>query len=521
MLHDRLDNTGLLYATMLKRPFSDKLIHESCSDQRCLALQTSDENYETKHVDGCSNCPEMDIDQRNICDILRKDSIPVIYVQTTEDWEFSRMGIVDLNANSLEYIAISHVWAHGLGNPKKCSLPLCQVMRLHSLVVRLQDQTSGQSQQPAFWIDTLCVPVDPKFKDFRKLAISRLDDTFRQARQVLVLDADLQRCSMLSSRMELATRVVCSGWMRRLWTLSEAVVAEETANAAKVDVQFVEGSIELNAIAGKNIISNFHTERALICIFSGFPQFLSKGEAYAFLASALRHRSTSRLEDEPICLASILGFKPREIDSIVGAGTAEERTHLMYTFMDQIPASIVFSPFKKLKNGFRWAPATLIGVTQRMTFTDKTAGKCDVQGLHVQYSGYVMTRSGPSSRQSNLPIKGSRYLCDPNEAEPFLWIGATYDYYSSPQQIWEEDIKVHKFFNETPQHGLILNPQNGDQSALVSVTREEKGIIYATFERIGFARKPQINHKWGIHDYWKDYLINARKVPSTQKWCIN
>ena len=50
---------------------------------------------------------------------------------------------------------------------------------------------SGEPRQPAFWIDTLCVPVDPQLKDFRKLAISRFDDTFRHARQVLVLDADL------------------------------------------------------------------------------------------------------------------------------------------------------------------------------------------------------------------------------------------------------------------------------------------------------------------------------------------
>ena len=57
------DNTGLLLATMLKRPFSDRLIHESCTDERCLALQISEEKYETKHVDGCSSCNEIVIDQ--------------------------------------------------------------------------------------------------------------------------------------------------------------------------------------------------------------------------------------------------------------------------------------------------------------------------------------------------------------------------------------------------------------------------------------------------------------------------
>lgn len=519
MLFNELDNTGLFLATRLKRPFSDKLSHNSCSDERCLALQISDENYETKHVDTCSNCSEIDVDQTKICEILRNGSIPLIYVQTTEDGKLSRMRIVDFNANSLEYIAISHVWAHGLGNPKKSSLPLCQVMRLHSLVGKLPSSKNRKSQQPAFWIDTLCVPVDLKLKDFRKLAISRLDDTFRHARQVLVLDADLQRCSMRGSRMELATRIVCSGWMRRLWTLSEAVVAEETANAAKVDVQFLERSIELNAVAGIHIMSNFHTERALISIFSAFPQFRRRDESYRFLMRALKYRSTSRLEDEPICLASILGFKSREITSIAGAGTAEERTHLMYTLMDQIPASILFNRFKKLRNGFRWAPATLLGTTKRMTLSHQ-AGKCDVQGLHVQFSGYVMTRSELPSRKSKWPVKGSRYIGDSSETEPVLWIKGT-DSEDTLQSRLEEEIEVNKFFNETPQPGLILNPQDPTESALVSVLREENGIIYATFERVAYAKKPRMNNNWGTHDDWKDYLIDAREVSSEQKWCVN
>ena len=516
MLYNELDNTGLFLATMLKRPFSDKLSHKSCSDERCLALQTSDENYETKHVDNCSNCHEIDIDQGKICDVLRNGGIPMIHVHTTNDGGLPRVRIVDFNANTLEYIAISHVWAHGLGNPKKNTLPLCQVMRLHSLVGKLSYSINRKLQQPAFWIDTLCVPVDPKLKDFRKLAISRLDDTFRHARQVLVLDADLQRCSMRGSRIELATRIVCSGWMRRLWTLSEAVVAEETANASKVDVQFLEGSIEFNAVAGRDIISIYHTERATQTIFSAFPQFRTRDRAYAFLMRALTYRSTSRLEDEPICLASILGFKSKEIASIAGANTAEERAHLMYTLMDQIPASILFNSLKKLSNGFRWAPASLIGATRKTILSDK-AGKCDAQGLHVQYSGYVMTRSRPSSRNSNRPIRGSRYIGDSSGTAPALWVRCG-DTRTTIQSELEDDIELDKFFNEVPTPGLILNPDDSAESALVSVSQEEGGIIYATFERKLYIRKPRMES--GVHGDWRDYLIDVREVPSTQKWCV-
>ena len=517
MLYNELDNTGLFLATMLKRPFSDKLSHKSCNDKRCLALQISDEDYETKHVDDCSNCHEIDIDQRKICDILRYGGIPCIYVQTTEAGGLSRVRVVNFHENSLKYIAISHVWAHGLGNPKKNALPLCQVMRLHSLVGKLSHSINGKIQQPAFWIDALCVPVDSELKNFRRLAISRLDDTFRHARQVLVLDADLQRCSMRGSRMELATRMFCSGWMRRLWTLSEAVVAEETANASKVDVQFLEGPMEFNAIATRDIRSIFHTESAALFIFSAFPQFRPRDKSYAFLMRALAYRSTSKLEDEPICLASILGFKSGEINTIARANTAEERTHLMYSLMGQIPASILFNRCKKLSNGFRWAPASLIGAPTRIKPNDKT-GRCDAQGLHVEYSGYVLTRSGLSSPNSNRPVRANRYIGDSSETEPALWVRCASSGYTSRSGL-EEGIQLDKFFNEVSTSGLILNPEDPGESALVMISREEGGIIYATFETIVYAKKPRMES--GVHVDWKDSLIGAREVPSTQRWCIN
>ena len=517
MLYDQLDNTGLFLASMLKRPFSDKLSHKSCSEERCLALQTSDDNYETKHVDNCSNCREIDMDQEKICKILRYGGIPLVYVHTTEDGQFSKVRIVDFNAGCLEYIAISHVWAHGLGNPQNSALPLCQVMRLHSLVGKRPYSLSGEPRQPAFWIDTLCVPVDPQLKDFRKLAISRFDDTFRHARQVLVLDADLQRSSVRGSRMEIATRIFCSGWMRRLWTLSEAVVAEDTANASKVDIQFLEGPIEFNAVAGKHIKSIYHTEHAIHTIFSAFPQYRTRDKAYKFLARALIYRSTSRLEDEPICLASILGFKSQEIASIARVNTAEERTHLMYTLMDQIPASILFNRFKKLSNGFRWAPASLMGATEQRVLSDK-AGRCDAQGLHVHYSGFVTTKCSPSSRNSTRPIRGSRYIGDSSEAAPTWWVREGHTGTTSDSGL-QENIDFDKFFKETPKPGLILNPDDYGESALVSVSRQEGDIIYATFERIVYMRQLQMVSD--NHDDWKDYLIDTREVPPTQKWCIN
>lgn len=234
MLTKTMDNTALFLASMLKLPFSQKLDHESCTETRCLALQTSDDDYKTNHADECprdASCTEVSIAQEKICSILRNGGTPIIYVPfIPEHGNPPKVRIINYNANGLEYVAISHVWAHGLGNPKANALPSCQVLRMKRLSAELEWSSTRRARQPAFWIDTLCIPVAAEHKELSKLAITKLADTFRQARQVLVLDADLQRSSRWCSRTEQATRILCSGWMKRLWTLQEAVMTEKTPN---------------------------------------------------------------------------------------------------------------------------------------------------------------------------------------------------------------------------------------------------------------------------------------------------
>ncbi len=520
MLFKEFDNTGLLLASMLKRPFSDQLSHEMCSEERCLALQTSDVNYETKHEDGCSSCTSIIIDQRKICSILKCGGIPMVYVPVfPEDGEAPKVRIIDYNANNLEYIAISHVWAHGLGNPTTNALPSCQILRLKSLSAKLVISTTSKFQQPAFWIDTLCIPVDPEYKAMRKLAIGRLATTYRQARQVLILDADLQRCSKRCSKTEMATRIVCSGWMKRLWTLQEAVMSDKGANAGKVDVQFLEGPIEFNAIGGKNIQSLQHTEHAKKTIYSAFPQYRNRDRAYAFLARALEYRTTSKLEDEAICLASVLGMEPKSIASIAGAKTAEERMQILYTCMGQIPASVLFHRSRKLENGFRWAPATLLGNKQNYSFRGVGA-KCDAAGLHVKFAGYVMIGHSTLWQEKPRLTQHNRYIGDVKANAPNLVIMSreTGVGNATGKSALDDSIKLDTLLNGTPTPAFILNPDDSTESALVSVTGEEEDVLSATFLSKIYVRKPRMES--GVHDDWRNNLIDVREVSSDQSWCI-
>lgn len=74
----------------------------------------------------------------------------------------------------IPYIAISHVWIDGLGNPNANSLPVCQLARLRHLVEEvLSNFNRGPSHidnihrnpekppRPLFWLNTLLCPVGP------------------------------------------------------------------------------------------------------------------------------------------------------------------------------------------------------------------------------------------------------------------------------------------------------------------------------------------------------------------------
>lgn len=185
----------------------------------------------------------------------------------------------------------------------------------------------------------------------------------------------------------------------------------------------------------------------------------------------------------------------------------------MYTLMDHVPASILFNRWKKLSNGFRWAPASLFGAS--ITYLPGEAGRCSPRGLHVQYSGYVMLSSLPNSTR---PVREKHYIGNPSEAAPILWVTSS-TRGANIESSCKARIEPDKFLSEAPKPGLIFNPHDSNESALVSVYRDKGSIIYATFEEIVSIGKPRMESR--LHNDWRDYLMDVRKAPPTQKWCIN
>jgi hypothetical protein len=205
LLYERLNSTGwctkkkeivdlelrnsrrLMYlATDIDFSSSGQELHRHCLEKRCLANQVDEQHYTTRHIqDGC-NCPFITMSDKTapdsdvICSILADEGIPLILSAGQEE----RPSVFEAVRwdNERPFIAISHVWSDGRGNPTQNSLPLCQLIWLQQAV---NDLCYEQEKPVPFWIDTLCVPLTTKS---RKIALSNMRSIYEKAHGVLVLD---------------------------------------------------------------------------------------------------------------------------------------------------------------------------------------------------------------------------------------------------------------------------------------------------------------------------------------------
>ena len=86
----------------------------------------------------------------------------------------------------------------------------CQLERLTSLAGKLLDFSGGPV---FFWIDTLLVPVDDKYREYRKRAIRQMHEIYANAYKTIVLDGDLMTQRVGMDYIETAMRITICGWM--------------------------------------------------------------------------------------------------------------------------------------------------------------------------------------------------------------------------------------------------------------------------------------------------------------------
>ncbi|PSN70506.1 hypothetical protein BS50DRAFT_619323 [Corynespora cassiicola Philippines] len=242
------------YLSQLVRPHERS--HRACSGtNRCVADNApAASQYLTKHTSQDCACTHISAPIDPITKIIAKGKIPLISLVETKNGDIKIM--VCERTTCSRYVAISHVWADGFGNPSANSLPYCTLNKLKSWLQHLPlpkyevgvtlagtrfdaSRFDFIKQTPWFWMDTLCVPVEERFSNLRTSHINDMASIYAGSSQVLVLDAELLNISIAGSlskgqvsnhsiATEVLSRIAFCTWARRSWTFQEGALGPET-----------------------------------------------------------------------------------------------------------------------------------------------------------------------------------------------------------------------------------------------------------------------------------------------------
>ena len=392
--------------------------HQVCTAEACQASLVT-----FKKADGpchrlpgcaCSTVAIQDADKAAMSEMLINGRIALVRIHDKKDNK-DKVADLEVIPESLKgtHVAISHVWADGLGNKRDNVLQHCQIWYLQRVLQDLREKTSKSSSDidPSFWIDTLCCPIQDMAA--KKQAIRLMRKIYSRASQVLVLDAELERLRESDiDELELSARIFSSGWMRRLWTLQEGALAEE------LWIQLADGPINLSVLHEK-VCATYHLSRMskrplaaeLLSRHRALREFRHKGsgsEAYGLLGKACEFRQITNANDEPICIASLMGC---DAGTIYGTADEDRMKELWHLLADQgkgIPSEIIFNGLTKLNQpGFRWAPSTLLKVYTGDSLTSHSTpgsyGKLEKEGLVVSFCGALINM--PPEPSSALQAK--------------------------------------------------------------------------------------------------------------------
>ncbi|KAF2799828.1 hypothetical protein K505DRAFT_47583 [Melanomma pulvis-pyrius CBS 109.77] len=262
------------YISCLRRPNPRGFSHIKCPTTNCEASSTSlSKDYVIRHTHPDSRpCPLVYVNENIVRQTIANGGIPLVSIELLPSGS-TRLHVHAATSRD-QFIAISHVWSDGLGNPLSNSLPKCQLDRLAMYLKNLPNPSSHaafdndfgptfsfgplsldlarlsficrKSDRPVlFWMDTLCIPVSTKKDDawtneLKQRAINQMATIYGRASQVLVLDSSLQQCRIgLMNRSELLAHITFSNWMGRSWTLQEGALNPF------VYFQFADGAVNL------------------------------------------------------------------------------------------------------------------------------------------------------------------------------------------------------------------------------------------------------------------------------------
>lgn len=372
----------------------------------CAALDVSEGDYEPAHATGCQrDCGAIEVDQNWLEQVIEAGRLPLISISIDD----SGAAYLETRSSDYEasYLAVSHVYADGLGNPRRCALPTCQLTRLQTRINNLNQERRVAGLESAnnhFWMDTLCIPVRKDLHHVRKTAIRSMAEIYTRAQAILVLNAELEYHSCHASCEEVLMRASTSGWFRRLWTLQEGVLANN------IYFQFQDGAvnIESQVLPSEDHGNRFSILQRLrvqaIKPYARIRDFreMSKEQRIREIYALAHWRTTSRDADEPYCLATLLLTDQTALDRITATEDLQERREEFIMGQGLFPEKALF--FLEPRIGTREPP---VGWALRRYFyrSEPEAIPADNPLAPVDSAGWHIRLAGITFSAADLPVK--------------------------------------------------------------------------------------------------------------------
>ncbi len=533
-VRDKFSSPQVLYFISRMHKAGIQRNHDKCTPRLCSSLQIDPKAYQTKHRKPDCRCTAASPKMDELLTALGKRVVPLLKITEVDgDLDSLTIEVVERTADTA-YVAISHVWADGLGNPSANSVPRCQLSHLFKTATGLRASSPGlivaepgtsnvHIEPVLIWLDTLCCPVSPPAATRSALALMR--QTYGDAKDVLVLDASLEYFNNTDiSVVEALIRVFTSGWMTRLWTLQEAILAR------KLWIQFKDKPIDLDSNLMIQLIQLMQSARTdirlqafytnlmrpyfvlrkglLKSLPKSLPQILSPyhqvGEDLWDLDEALHHRSTSVASDEALCIATVMDL---DIDDLLKVpATAAARMARVWELIAAkyggIPQQILaFKQLRLVQKGRRWAFQTLLTTEQddhedtervqgprKSLWREPMLGVPMDAGLLVTFPGFTLgVRDSGDDRVRNpwmdIPqIPKRNIVFKANDSIRFKIITTTHE--SSPRTLKF----LHNLMHSSPCGLLLLMETSHHESPriwlghLMKITQTTDEILYADMQ---------------------------------------
>jgi hypothetical protein len=372
-LRVELGTEGLYYASLLE-VINDGKSHDECSESACVAynLKNNDE-YRQRHdarycdcrdemcthdVDSCACRAKYDVE--SLTDKTRasvmQGRIPLLVAHHSDrGWELE---VNDFHEGQ-EYIAISHVWSDGMGNPHQNALLPCLIRFLDFCVQKVFGNLNPGAE-PKFWLDTICVPLSPR--EARNSAIENMRRVYADASAVLVITQDLISRPLPRTFQETVVRICQSKWLKRVWTMQEGVLAKSIAfqfeNHA-IDYDFLDDQLHCEILATTNksalVGSRANLMVSNLITMQGIDK--SREDLFSSFWFNVRHRATSRPSDQAVCASILCGLDLRP----VLAADNGDKMRVFWKTCRNIPFGVFWANGPRFDlETMRWAPKSFL-----------------------------------------------------------------------------------------------------------------------------------------------------------------